>query len=58
MRGTIEVELNGLRAAGKIFDVLGCDGALRLHLPNTKSTLRYLDHSETLILSEIRKAIF
>ena len=42
----------------KIFDVLGCAGALQLHLPSTKFTLRYLVGSQALVfLSVIRNGL-
>ena len=59
--GTIEVDLNDFRAGTHVgfFDVLGRDGALRLHLTNAKSPVRYLTDSQTLVfLSKIRNAIF
>ena len=38
----LEVSLDDMKSTDKILDVLGCDGALQLHLPNTKFPLRNL----------------
>ena len=46
----LEVALGDMRSAGKILEVLRCDGTLQLHLAKTKFPLRYLVDSQTLIL--------
>lgn len=48
-RNSISVGVNDLRPGDKIFDVVGCSGALHLHLTETKFRMRYLGDSETLI---------
>ena len=45
----LEVDLDDMRSENRLLDVIGCDGELRLHLPSTKSTIRYLVDSQTLI---------
>ena len=55
---TIETGLNDIRSANRIFDILCCDGALRLNLPDTKSAARYLVDSAALVfLTTIRGPI-
>ena len=46
---TSGVDLNDIRHAGKIFDVLGCDGTMHLRQPNKRPTYNYLVDSETLV---------
>ena len=46
---TIDTALNDLQPASRIFDILGCDIALRLQLANTKSHMRYLVGPRTLV---------
>ena len=54
----VAADLNDLRRTDKIFGVLGFGGALHFHLPNTKSTLRYLVDPETpVVLSKIGNSI-
>ena len=54
MVASLEVDLYDIRPTDKIFDALGRGGALRLHLPHTKSHVRYLAGSQTLsLLSKI-----
>ena len=54
----LEVDLGGMRATYRILDGMGCDGALRLHLPIEKAPHHYLVDSKTLIfLSEMRNVI-
>ena len=44
-----------MRSANSLFGIIGCDGALTLHIPNTKFTIRYLVGSQTLVvLTEMR----
>ena len=45
----LEVDLGDMRSENRLLDVVGCDGALPLHLPSAKSPIRYLVDSETLI---------
>ena len=40
------ISLDDTKSAGKILEALGCDGALQLHLANTKFPLRYLVGSQ------------
>ena len=55
---SIEVDLNNLRQATKISDEVGCGGTLHLHLAQTKSHIRYLVDSRTLVsLTRIRSDI-
>ena len=49
MRSAIRVDLNDLRPTGAIFDVVGFDGELHCRLRNTKSPIRYLSDSRSLI---------
>ena len=51
----LEVDLEDMRPENRLLDVLGRSGALKLHLPCTKFTMRYLVDSQTLIsLSKMR----
>ena len=45
----LEVALGDLKSTDKVLDVLGCDGALQLHVGSTKFPLHYLVGSQTLI---------
>ena len=38
----LEVDLDDVRSKNRLLDVIGCAGAFRLHLPSTKSPIRYL----------------
>ena len=47
-----------MRPENRILALIGCGGALQLHLPSEKSPLRYLADAPTLIsLSEMRSGI-
>ena len=54
----LEVSLGDLKSTDRILEVLGCDGALQLHLSNTKFPLRYLVGSQTLIFCRKREVEF
>ena len=55
---TIETDLNDLRSANKISDILGRGSKLRLNLTNSKSPVRYLVDSQTVsFLTKIRNAL-
>ena len=54
----LEVDLDDMRSANRLLEVLGRDGEFQLHLPSAKSPIRYSVGSQTLIfLSEMRNAI-
>ena len=56
---SVEIDIDDLRTSNMIFEVLGCDGALRLHLAKTKLPIRYLADPQTLVfLAQIRNDIF
>ena len=53
-----EVDITDLRPGNKISDVLCCEGALHLHLAQTKFPIRYLADSQALVfLAKIRHEI-
>ena len=55
----LEVDLDDMRPADRLFGILGIDGALQFHLPSTKFPLHYLVDSQALIsLSEMRNGVF
>ena len=45
----MKVDLDDMRPANLLLEVIGCDGALRLHLPSAEFPIRYLVGSQTLI---------
>ena len=45
----VEVDLDDMRSANRLFEILGRDGELQLHLPSTKFPIHYLVGSQTLI---------
>ena len=55
-RGTyLEVSMGDLKSTDRVLDVLGCDGALQLHVGSTKFPLHYLVDSQKLIfVSKVR----
>ena len=54
----LAVDLEDILSTNRLLEVIGCDGELRLHLPRTKSPIRYLVGSKTLIfLSKMRNGI-
>ena len=58
-QSTADVDLNDLRHTAKIFDALGCDGALNLHLTDKKCQIQYLVRSQPLVLlAKIRNDIW
>ena len=59
LRGAyLEVYLGGMLSENRLLDVLGRYGALRLHLPRTKSPIHYLVDPKALIfISEMRNVI-
>ena len=51
----LEVALGDLKSTGKVLEVLGCDGTLKLHVGSAKFPIRYLVDSQALIfLSKVR----
>ena len=53
-----EVDLGDMLFAKSIFELIGRDGTLRLHIPSTKFPVHYLVYSKTLIpLTKMRNAI-
>ena len=44
-----EVDLGDMRSANSLFDTIGGDGTLKLHIPSTKSAIHYLVDSQTLV---------
>ena len=44
-----EVGLEDMRSANSLFGITGCDGALTLHIPNTKFPIHYLLGPQTLV---------
>ena len=54
----LEVDLGDMRATNSLFELIGCGGTLRLHVPSTKFSIHYLVDSETLIsLSKMRNEL-
>ena len=44
-----EVDLDDMRSTNSLFGSIGWDGTLTLHVPHTKSHIRYLVDSQTLV---------
>ena len=54
----LEVDIEDMRPANRLFRILGRDGTLQLHIPSTKSPIHCMVGSKTLILlSEMRNVI-
>ena len=59
MGSYLEVALGDLKSTDKVLDVLGCDGALQLHVGSTKFPLHCLVDSQALIfLPNVRNEFF
>ena len=39
-----------MRSTNSLFDIVGCDGTLTLHVPRAKFTIHYLADSQTIVL--------
>ena len=53
------MDLDDIRFVNRLFEILGGDGALQLHLSSTKFPIHYMVDSETLIsLSNMGNGIF
>ena len=44
-----EVDLGDMRSENSLFDTIGCDGALALHIPSAKFPIHYLAGSQILV---------
>ena len=44
-----EVDLGDMRSSDSLFVIIGCGGALTLHIPSTKFPIHYLAGSQTLV---------
>ena len=54
----LEVDIEDMRSAKRLLEIIGRDGTLQLHVPSTKPPIRYLVDTQTLILlSELRNVI-
>ena len=59
MGSRMEVNLGDMHSAKSLFELIGCDGALRLHVQSAKFRIHYMEGAQTLIpLTEDAKFAF
>ena len=58
MGSYLEVDLDDMPSTSRLFELIGRDGALRLHVPRTNPPINYMVDSQTLIfLTKMRNGL-